>query len=74
MTECKSSKSWYFLRVSGRNLSHLCVECALATHPTLVLISEEVEEKVTIDQFDFIGVVIGHIDDSLSFNNNKKNK
>lgn len=46
MAEARSTKSWYFVRVSGRNLSHLCVECALETHPTLVLISEEVEEKV----------------------------
>uniref|UniRef100_A0A0G4I797 Phosphofructokinase domain-containing protein n=1 Tax=Chromera velia CCMP2878 TaxID=1169474 RepID=A0A0G4I797_9ALVE len=45
MTDAKSGKCWFFVRVSGKSMSHICVECALDTHPTLVLISEEIEAK-----------------------------
>ncbi|CBZ52548.1 hypothetical protein NCLIV_023360 [Neospora caninum Liverpool] len=45
MRESRSSKCWYFIRVSGKCLSHLAAECALDTHPNLVLINEEIEQK-----------------------------
>jgi diphosphate--fructose-6-phosphate 1-phosphotransferase len=44
MTDASSNtKYWYFIRLMGRDPSNLALECALATHPNLVLISEEVE-------------------------------
>lgn len=60
MSEARTAKRWYFLRVSGRNLSHLCAECALETCPTLVLICEEVEKKkmTLIEITNFIADVV----------------
>lgn len=44
MTDASSNtKYWYFIRLMGRDPSNLALECALATHPNLVIISEEVE-------------------------------
>ena len=34
-------KYWYFIRLMGRDPSHLALECAMQTHPNLVIISEE---------------------------------
>ena len=34
-------KYWYFIRLMGRDPSHLALECALRTHPNMCLISEE---------------------------------
>mmetsp|Transcript_21842 Transcript_21842/g.16189 ORF Transcript_21842/g.16189 Transcript_21842/m.16189 type:complete len:330 (+) Transcript_21842:2604-3593(+) len=34
-------KYWYFIRLMGRDPSHLALECALRTHPNIVIISEE---------------------------------
>jgi 6-phosphofructokinase len=34
-------KYWYFIRLMGRDPSHLALECALQTHPNVVIISEE---------------------------------
>jgi 6-phosphofructokinase 1 len=34
-------KYWYFIRLMGRDPSHLALECALKTHPNVVIISEE---------------------------------
>ncbi len=48
MDECRLMVR-YFIRVSGKSVSHVCVECALETHPTLVLISEEIESKVSYE-------------------------
>jgi 6-phosphofructokinase len=38
-------KYWYFIRVMGRDPSHLVLECALQTHPNMVVISEEVAQR-----------------------------
>lgn len=38
-------KYWYFIRLMGKEPSHLALECALATQPNLVIISEEVSER-----------------------------
>jgi len=46
MNDAASSiKYWYFIRLMGRDPSHLALECALQTHPNVVIISEEVEHK-----------------------------
>ena len=34
-------KYWYFIRLMGKDPSHLTLECALKTHPNVVIISEE---------------------------------
>lgn len=46
MTDAASAtKYWYFIRLMGRNPSHLVLECALQTHPNYVIISEEVAKN-----------------------------
>ena len=35
-------KYWYFIRLMGKDPSHLALECALQTHPNMTIISEEV--------------------------------
>jgi pyrophosphate--fructose-6-phosphate 1-phosphotransferase len=46
---CRDAKSaakyWHFIKLMGRNASHVALECALQTHPNIVLVGEEVEEK-----------------------------
>ena len=34
-------KYWYFIRLMGKDPSHLALECSLKTHPNMVIISEE---------------------------------
>jgi len=34
-------KYWYFMRVMGKDPSHLVLEASLQTHPNVVIISEE---------------------------------
>lgn len=38
-------KYWYFIRLMGKEPSHLAVECALKTSPNYVLISEECSDR-----------------------------
>ena len=38
-------KYWYFMRLMGRDPSHLVLECALRTKPNVCIISEEVMKK-----------------------------
>ena len=47
-----SSKKYYaFIRLMGREASHITLQCAWMTHPNLTLISEEIaEKKVTIKE------------------------
>lgn len=40
-----AKKYWFFIRLMGRNASHIALECALKTHPNICLIGEEVKEK-----------------------------
>jgi pyrophosphate--fructose-6-phosphate 1-phosphotransferase len=51
-SDCKSDrKYWHFIRLMGRSASHITLEVALQTHPNVVLIGEEIEEKeLTIHQ------------------------
>jgi 6-phosphofructokinase len=42
MTDAASAvKYWYFIRLMGRDPSHLAIECALNTQPNYVVVSEE---------------------------------
>jgi len=38
-------KYWYFIRLMGKDASHLAMECALKTCPNMVIISEASEER-----------------------------
>jgi diphosphate--fructose-6-phosphate 1-phosphotransferase len=38
-------KYWYFVRLMGKNPSHMALECALKTSPNMVIISEEVQDR-----------------------------
>ena len=40
-------KYWHFIKLMGRSASHIALECALQTHPTACIISEEVAAKKT---------------------------
>ncbi len=40
-----AKKSYHFVRLMGRDASHITVECALQTHPNLVLVSEEIQSQ-----------------------------
>ena len=42
-----SRKYWHFIKLMGRSASHIALECALQTHPTACIISEEVEKNGT---------------------------
>ena len=45
-SDCKSDlKYWHFNRLMGRSASHIVLEVALQTHPNVVLIGEEIEDK-----------------------------
>jgi pyrophosphate--fructose-6-phosphate 1-phosphotransferase len=40
-----AKKYWHFIKLMGRAASHIALECALQTQPTICFISEEVEAK-----------------------------
>jgi len=39
-------KYWYFVRLMGKEPSHLALECALKTQPNIVIISEECSDRL----------------------------
>lgn len=46
-----AKKYYYFIKIMGRSASHVALECALQTHPNVVLLGEEAEaEKKTLTQ------------------------
>ncbi len=46
-----AKKYWHFIKLMGRSASHIALECALQTQPSIAIISEEVEaKKMTLDQ------------------------
>lgn len=49
--DCYSAKKyWHFIKLMGRSASHLTLECALQTQPTMAIISEEVQARgLTLD-------------------------
>jgi diphosphate-dependent phosphofructokinase len=51
-SDCKSDlKYWHFNRLMGRSASHIALEVAFQTHPNVILIGEEIEEReLTIHQ------------------------
>ena len=63
MTDAASAtKYWYFIRLMGRDPSHLVQECALQTHPNIVIISEvHKREGDTLDD------VVRNIADQVQF-------
>ena len=42
---CRDAKSsrkyWHFIKLMGRDTGHICLECALKTHPNIAVIGEE---------------------------------
>ncbi|NGX52388.1 MAG: hypothetical protein KR126chlam5_00685, partial [Candidatus Anoxychlamydiales bacterium] len=40
-----AKKYYHFIRLMGRSASHIALECALKTHPNVVLIGEEILKK-----------------------------
>lgn len=40
-----AKKYYYFIKLMGRSASHIALECALKTHPNMVLIGEEIEKE-----------------------------
>ena len=45
-----AKKYWHFIKLMGRSASHIALECALETHPSVCLISEEIQKKgLTLD-------------------------
>lgn len=46
-----AKKYYHFIKLMGRSASNVTLECALATHPTMALIAEEIaEKKMTLSQ------------------------
>jgi pyrophosphate--fructose-6-phosphate 1-phosphotransferase len=46
---CRDAKSsmkyWHIIKLMGRDTGHICLECALRTHPNIAIIGEEVKDK-----------------------------
>jgi len=40
-----AGRTWYFIRIAGRSVSHIAAECALQTNPNIVLVSEEIQSR-----------------------------
>ena len=46
-----AGKYYHFIKLMGRSASHILLECALATHPNLALIGEEIaQQKKTLKE------------------------
>ena len=59
--DCNSArKYWHFIKLMGRSASHIALECALQTQPTICLISEEIEQKAMSldDVVDYIANIV----------------
>jgi len=68
--DCNSSrKYWHFIKLMGRSASHVTLECALQTQPSIALIGEEVEDKnQTLD--DIVTYIAGIVADRASRGHN----
>jgi 6-phosphofructokinase len=53
-------KYWYFIRLMGKDASHLALECALKTCPNMVIVSEECS-----DRRETISDIVNHISDMI---------
>ena len=40
-----ASKAWHFIRLMGRDASHITLDCAIKTQPNITLIGEEIKYK-----------------------------
>ena len=59
-----SKKQYFFIRIMGREASHITLECAMKTHPNMALISEEVfKNKMTLH--DVVVSIADLIDERL---------
>jgi pyrophosphate--fructose-6-phosphate 1-phosphotransferase len=69
--DCNSAKKyWHFIKLMGRSASHIAVECALQTQPTMCIISEEVETNdFTLDNLaeEIARVVAARAEKGLNF-------
>ena len=57
-----SQKYWHFVKLMGRSASHVALEVALQTRPSVTLISEEVSENKNslLDIIGYLSEVIAH--------------
>ncbi len=63
-------KYWHFIKLMGRSASHIALECALKTHPTACIISEEVQQKnISLKQIvdDLTALVVARADNKMNF-------
>ena len=71
MTDCASTpKYWYIIKLMGKEPSHLVLECALQTHPNIVIISEEVASREqNIDDIinDICDIIIKRYNENKSY-------
>jgi len=51
--ELSTKKYYHFIKLMGRSASHIVLECALSTHPNMVLIGEE----ILAEQTSFMGLI-----------------
>lgn len=58
-------KYWHFIKLMGRSASHIALECALQTRPTIVLISEEVNRRQMA-----LHEIVDHIADTICYRGN----
>lgn len=65
-----AKKYYYFIRVMGRKTGHIALECALQTHPNLLLLGEETNRS-----HESLGSVVRRIADVVCnrYENGKKN-
>lgn len=65
-----AKKYWHFIKLMGRSASHIALECALETQPSICLISEEIQQKgLTLDDIvnDIANVVAARAADGNNF-------
>ena len=66
MDAASAKKYWFFVRVMGRTSGHVALECALSTHPNVVLLGEEVQAKHLS-----LASIVSQIADSVCVRHNK---
>ena len=68
---CRDAKSsrkyWHIIKLMGRDTGHICLECALRTHPNIAVIGEEVHAKKRE-----LMTVVHHIADAVTTRSAKK--
>eukprot|EP01022_Parablepharisma_sp_SALTPOND_P032995 TRINITY_DN88007_c2_g1_i1.p1 TRINITY_DN88007_c2_g1~~TRINITY_DN88007_c2_g1_i1.p1 ORF type:complete len:561 (+),score=69.29 TRINITY_DN88007_c2_g1_i1:345-2027(+) len=68
---CRDAKSsrkyWHIIKLMGRDTGHICLECALQTHPNIAIIGEEIKAKNVP-----LTTVVHHICDGIIYRSAKK--